>query len=215
MARLSDLIFRFSFHDTTMQILWLPVSTTLKQSTKPFIDGTVKNSAQGFTGLLIMVAVAFIGLQLINILIMVLITIWIISSFFLKSGYLDELKKSVGKRELNFESLSINITDPYLVNLFNKTLISGNEAQKIFVLNEIKKVSPTPWKNKLNEIFSNESENIRREIISIAQYDSQVLSDSKIIELSNIPDDPLRSMGIIIAAIRQLKEIIPNCRIEH
>ena len=53
MARLSDLILRFSFHDTTMQIIWLPVSDKLKQSVKPFIDGTVKNTAQGLTGILI------------------------------------------------------------------------------------------------------------------------------------------------------------------
>ena len=37
-----------------MQILWLPVSAKLKQSAKPFVDGTVKNIAQGLTGLLIL-----------------------------------------------------------------------------------------------------------------------------------------------------------------
>ena len=34
LARLSDLIFRFSIHDTTLQILWLPVSTRIKQAIK-------------------------------------------------------------------------------------------------------------------------------------------------------------------------------------
>ncbi|SVD78261.1 uncharacterized protein METZ01_LOCUS431115, partial [marine metagenome] len=103
-----------------------------------------------------------------------------------------------------------NITDPYLVNLFKKTLISGNEGQKIFILNEIKKLSPEPWKNELNEIFIKESDNIRNEIILIALSDKQVLSDSIILDIVNSQDDPLRSMGIIIAAKREYKHIIPQ-----
>ena len=96
MARLSDLILRFSFHDITMQILWLPVSGKLKQSAKPFIDGTVKNTAQGLAGLLILGIIGFIGSQFINILIIVLIIAWIICSVLLKNGYLHQLKEAVG-----------------------------------------------------------------------------------------------------------------------
>ena len=214
MARLSDLILRYSIHDTTMQILWLPVSSKLKQIVKPFIDGTIKNSAQGFAGLLILLVISLIGLHFINILIILLIVIWIICSVLLKKGYLDELKKSVGKRDLNLESFNINITDSYLVDLFKKTLISGNQNQKIFIINEIKNLSPEPWTKELKALFTDGSVEIRREILAFSHNDRHIIPDSTILNLINSVSDPMRTDGMIIAAKRKLKnatDLIKNC----
>ena len=57
-ARLADMIFRFSIYDNATQILWLPVADKLKRFFKPIIDGTLKNSIQGITGLLIIAILA-------------------------------------------------------------------------------------------------------------------------------------------------------------
>ena len=95
------------------------------------IDGTMKNFSQGLAGLLIIMVISISGSYFINILIIIFILLWIICSMVLKKGYLSELRKSVGNKGLNLESFNINVIDSYLVNLFKKTLISGNQNQKI------------------------------------------------------------------------------------
>ena len=210
LARLSDLIFRFSIHDTTLQILWLPVSTRIKKTIKPFIDGTLKNSIQGVTGFLILIILGTIGAQYINILIVILILFWISFSFLIKKGYVNELRKAVGNRELNLESFRLQVTDPNLKALFSKTLQTGNESQKMFILGEIKKLSPEFWKNELDTVFDSESETIRKEILELAFTNPQIISNSKIIKIVITVDDPLTPLSLLVAAERNLTQIQPE-----
>ena len=90
---------------------------------------------------------------------------------------MNELRKAVGNRELNLESFRLQVTDPNLKALFSKTLQTGNESQKIFILGEIKKLSPELWKNELDIVFDSESEIIRKEILELAFTNHQIISN--------------------------------------
>ena len=94
---------------------------------------------------------SLIGLHFINILIILLIVIWIICSVLLKKGYLEELIKSVVKRNLNLESFNINITDSSLLYDTSDDTLLEIKGLGLKTIEKIKKAVSDTLRTLLND----------------------------------------------------------------
>lgn len=120
-AKAGDQVFRFTVHDLSSQLLWLPVSPQEKNKSKPFIDGTIKNAASGIAGLIILGLFYFVDdIRLLSIPSILMLVVWLFANFKLKNGYVLELRKAIEKRSLDFEELEIDVTDPEIVETIKK-----------------------------------------------------------------------------------------------
>ena len=204
LAKAGDSIFRYTVHDTSSQLLWLPVSPQEKSKAKPFIDGTIKIGAAGLAGLLIIGLSFFVeDIRLRSIPSVVMLAVWLAANFKLKTGYVTELRKAIEKRRLDFEELEIDVTDPVIVETIRKTLIEGDDHQKLFALDTMQDLPLAPWKSDILELFESSSTELKGKILVMTSKHPDIIPDEVITPLINHEDEGLSARAMISCGIRQ------------
>ena len=209
-AKAGDQIFKFTLHDISSQLLWLPVSPQVKSKAKPFIDGTIKNLAGGLTGILIIGLMSlFNDVRVLSIPAIILLIIWIIANIKLKKGYVSELRTAVEKRRLDFEELNFDYTDPTIVEILRKTLLEGNEHQQLFTLETISTLPLTAWKSDLQKLLENSSKEIQSKVLELTKNAADIIPDETVLGISKITDGELTADALLVCGHRKLQQAVP------
>ncbi|SUZ47669.1 uncharacterized protein METZ01_LOCUS523 [marine metagenome] len=209
-SKFSDQVFRFTFHNASIQLLWIPVKRTIKNRLKPVIEGSIRAGLEGVSGILIFLSITMFNVPIhyLSISIILIAIYWIKRSFTLKKLYIKELQSAIEKRELNFEELTLDIQDEAMVKTINLALNNDDESQQILALEMIKDIPLTPWKDSLNRLLNDGSMIVKKEILNISFDDENIISDQKIISLINNESD-LEIESIEIAGKRKLTDALP------
>ena len=209
-SKFSDQVFRFTFHNASIQLLWIPVKRTIKNRLKPVIEGSIRAGLEGVSGILIFLSITMFNVPIhyLSISIILITIYWIKRSFRLKKLYIKELQSAIEKRELNFEELTLDIQDEAMVKTINLALNNDDESQQILALEMIKDIPLTPWKDSLNRLLNDGSMIVKKEILNISFDDENIISDQKIISLINNESD-LEIESIEIAGKRKLTDALP------
>ncbi|MEC8984540.1 MAG: Npt1/Npt2 family nucleotide transporter, partial [Candidatus Neomarinimicrobiota bacterium] len=205
LSKFSDQVFKFTFHNASIQLFWIPVKRAIKTKLKPIIEGSIRAGLQGLTGVLIFIAVTIfkIPIHYLSLLIVLIIVLWIIKSFPLKRLYVDALQSAIEKRQLNFEELTLDIQDPTMVKTIETALNNADENQQIFALDVIKDIPLSPWKRSLNRLLNEDNVTVKKEILKISINDKNIIDDQQIIDLIET-DKELDIDAIAIAGKRGL-----------
>ena len=209
-SKFSDQVFRFTLHNASIQLLWIPVKNTIKNRLKPVIEGSILASLEGVSGILIFLSITVFNVPIhyLSISIVLIAIYWINKSFTLKKLYVKELQSAIEKRELNFEELTLDIQDEAMVKTINEALKNNDESQQILALEMIKDIPLTPWKDSLNDLLNNGEITVKKEILSISFDDENIITNQTIIDLiNNVPD--LETESIEIAGKRRLRKALP------
>ena len=209
-SKFSDQVFRFTLHNASIQLLWIPVKNTIKNRLKPVIEGSIRASLEGVSGILIFLSITVFNVPIhyLSISIVLIAIYWINKSFTLKKLYVKELQSAIEKRELNFEELTLDIQDEAMVKTINEALKNNDESQQILALEMIKDIPLTPWKDSLNDLLNNGEITVKKEILSISFDDENIITNQTIIDLiNNAPD--LETESIEIAGKRRLRKALP------
>ena len=209
-SKFSDQVFRFTFHNASIQLLWIPVKRTIKNRLKPVIEGSIRAGLEGVSGILIFLSITMFNVPIhyLSISIILITIYWIKRSFTLKKLYIEELQSAIEKRELNFEELTLDIQDEAMVKTINLALNNDDESQQVLALEMIKDIPLTPWKDSLNRLLNDGSMIVKKEILNISFDDENIISDQKIISLINNESD-LEIESIEIAGKRKLTDALP------
>jgi len=209
-AKAGDQIFRFTLHDISNQLLWLPVSPQDKSHAKPFIDGTIKNVAGGLTGLIIIGLMSLFGdIRILSIPSIIILFVWIIANIRLKKGYVSELRKAVDKRRLDFEELEFDYTDPAIVEILRNTLLEGNEHQQLFTLETLSSLPLKAWKDDLQQLLESGSSAIQRKVLELTKDSADIIPDEAVIDLVRQTDGELMSDALLVCGHRKLRQAVP------
>ena len=205
LSKFSDQVFKFTFHNASIQLFWIPVKRAIKTKLKPIIEGSIRAGLQGLTGVLIFIAVTIFNIQIhyLSLPIVLIIVLWIIKSFPLKRLYVDALQSAIEKRQLNFEELTLDIQDPTMVKTIETALNNADENQQIFALDVIKDIPLSPWKRSLNRLLNEDNVTVKKEILKISINDKNIIDDQQIIDLIET-DKELDIDAIAIAGKRGL-----------
>ena len=209
-SKFSDQVFRFTFHNASIQLLWIPVKRTIKNRLKPVIEGSIRAGLEGVSGILIFLSITMFNVPIhyLSISIILITIYWIKRSFRLKKLYIKELQSAIEKRELNFEELTLDIQDEAMVKTINLALNNDDESQQVLALEMIKDIPLTPWKDSLNRLLNDGSMIVKKEILNISFDDENIISDQKIISLINNESD-LEIESMEIAGKRKLTDALP------
>ena len=206
LSKFSDQVFKFTFHNASIQLFWIPVKRAIKTKLKPIIEGSIRAGLQGLTGVLIFIAVTIFNIPIhyLSLPIVLIIIFWIIKSFPLKKLYVEALQSAIEKRQLNFEELTLDIQDPTMVKTIETALNNADENQQIFALDIIKDIPLSPWKRSLNRLLDEGNVTVKKEILNISFNDKNIIDDQQIIDLIET-DKELDIDAIAIAGKRGLK----------
>ena len=209
-SKFSDQVFKFTLHNSSIQLLWIPVKNTIKTRLKPIVEGSIRAGLEGLSGVLIFIAVTVFNIPIhyLSLSIVLIAIYWINKSFPLKKLYVDALQSAIEKRQLNFEELTLDIQDQTMVNTIETALNNADESQQVFALDIIKEIPLTPWKQSLNRLLDKGNVTVKKEILNISVNDENIIDDQRIIDLIET-DKELDIDAIAIAGKRGLNNAEP------
>ena len=209
LSKFSDQVFKFTLHNASIQLFWIPVKKTIKTKLKPIIEGSIRAGLQGLSGVLIFIAVTIFNIPIhyLSLSIVLIGIYWINKSFPLKRLYVDALQSAIEKRQLNFEELTLDIQDQTMVKTIETALNNADESQQIFALDIIKDIPLTPWKQSLNRLLDKGHVTVKKEILNIS-FNDDIIDDQRIINLIET-DKELDIDAIAIAGKRGLNNAEP------
>lgn len=205
-GRFSDLTFKFTIHNSSVEMLWLPVPPEERQSTKPLIGGTLKAAAEASTALLMFFLVKVTSPGVLSGLALTISTVWVITVLRLKHQYKKALAEVIEKRQLNAEALRLSAADPVVVDSIRRSLESRDEAEQMAALTFLDGLPLDPWAPALRNLVEHGSAEIKARLFTLAAHDPAVLSDELVLASCRAGGE-LAPNAIEIAFNRQLQGI--------
>jgi AAA family ATP:ADP antiporter len=138
LARVLDTSLRYTVDKTTREILYLPLSSDVKQRAKPFVDVTIDRGAKAVSALLALVLIAPWGLnwdwQRLSIASLVVTGLWIFTAQIAKRGYLRAFRNSIERRVVAPAEVRVNVGDLQTVETLIAELSDPDEARVLYAI---------------------------------------------------------------------------------
>jgi len=142
---LTDAVFRPGLNQSSMEILYLPLSAGLKKRVKTFLDVVLQRFGDGAAGLIVLVYalystwVAPAGLAYFSL---GLIFLWATFIFLLRSRYLEALRMGLEGQAITWENGDIDYADKQTIDAVLQTLQEKDEQALLFALELVEKLDP-------------------------------------------------------------------------
>lgn len=134
--RFSEAVNRYTFNRTGMELLYLPLPSSLKNRTKAFVDIFVDRFGRGIAGILL-AAMLWAGLRdmrIVAMLTLVFTGAWILLARMAQREYTGTVRGRIERRRLELEDARLTVGDPGTLRLLEQTVESVNARQACYAL---------------------------------------------------------------------------------
>ena len=144
-TRLTDAVLRTSVNQSGMEILYLPLSASLRKKIQTFLDVVLQRLGDGAAGLLVLFYALFMmqsesaSLPYVSL---GLIIIWAMFIFVLRTGYVEALRTGLEAQAITWEGGEINYADKQTIEAVLQTLQRRDEQALLFGLDLAEKLDP-------------------------------------------------------------------------
>jgi ATP/ADP translocase len=208
LAKFADQTFKFTIQNSSLELLWLPVSAERRRFAKPLISGTVKSAVEGLAGLVTFVIVHLIALRYLSLLALGAILAWLLAVFRVRHGYARALMSAIQTGRLDLDELTLDVRDPAMVATIDKTLVEGDDVQRLFALDLIAELAPAPWTGTLRRLLADGSPDVRRRVLSVAWEEDSIVTDD-VLRDAILEGGDLATEAALIAGRRGAGSLLP------
>ena len=128
LARGSDQAFRHSVDRASLELLYVPISAAVRARVKGFLDMVVSRSADAMASILLLAAVGVLRFDIgqISWVALSVIGIWVVVAMQLRREYVQTLRSSIERQEVNPEALLRDLARSESGSLLQDTLQSSD-----------------------------------------------------------------------------------------
>lgn len=128
LARGSDQAFRHSVDRASLELLYVPISAAVRTRVKGFLDMVVSRSADAMASILLLAAVGVLRFDVgqISWVALSVIGIWVVVAMQLRREYVQTLRNSIERKEVNPEALLRDLARSEAGSLLQGTLQSSD-----------------------------------------------------------------------------------------
>ena len=144
-TRLTDAVLRTSVNQSSMEILYLPLSATVKKRVKTFLDVVLQRLGDGAAGLIVLFYALFMRQSepaSLGYFSLGLIIIWAMLIFALRSGYLEALRTGLEAQVVTWEGRGIDYADKQTIEEVLQNLKKPDERSLLFGLDLAENLEP-------------------------------------------------------------------------
>ena len=159
----SENVLRYTVNDATMQLLYVPVPAAQRGRAKAFIDGVLKPSAIGLSGVILLALSRRLPVQDLSYFVGVALVLWAMLVFTMKREYVRTLMLTLRRRRLDFAGTTLQITDESTIEALCKSLETGSEGHILHALELLVHVETKSktMKARVIQLATNASMNVR------------------------------------------------------
>ncbi|MDH5385117.1 MAG: hypothetical protein OEY18_10450 [Candidatus Aminicenantes bacterium] len=168
--KVSEGSLKHSINRSGTELLALPIPLYIKNKVKAFIDIFIRNFAQGFGGIVLIVLTVGLGfsIQRISLVILGLIAVWIYMIVKIKDEYIHSFRIAIEKRTISIEQQPVNMEDASIFQTVIRTLEGENERQILYVLHLLEDSKNEEWSPYLKKLIEHPSNKIKSCVLRMA-----------------------------------------------
>lgn len=180
---------KHSIDKTSRELLFLPVSMALKKRTKLFMDTVVDRVARGLAGALLLVCGAIWSDSLfhVGVITLVLLALWLIATFFMRSAYIDTFRQAVARRHFGLSDMKIKVNDSSSLKTLATSLNEGSDHEVIFSLRLLDGINEPSLLEVVRPHLNSDSSEVRRLAL---EYMARTGSNEDVPLVQPLLDDP-------------------------
>jgi ATP:ADP antiporter, AAA family len=215
-TRLTDTALRSSVNQSGMEILYLPLSASLRKQIQTFLDVVLQRLGDGAAGLIVLFYALFMmqsepaSLPYVSL---ALIIIWAMFIFVLRSGYVEALRTGLETQSVTWEGGEINYADKQTIEAVLQTLQRQDERALLFGLDLAEKLDPEIIVPRLPlSLLQHPSPLVRSRSIKLFAATTDAEKLKKIVRLLEDENGEVQAEAInVVCAIRK-EDAIPVMR---
>lgn len=207
MARASDYAFRYTINDAAIQLLYIPLDPKIKSRAKAMIDGMIKPTFIGVSGLLLYV-INRTGTNenVISLFVAIIGIVWIVVILFIRKEYLTVLIDNIKKKR--FGSGDLAVKQNILENIVVKAVESGDEEEVLMALDMIEKGNLYSLSRNFIPLLNGASSRIKVKILSLLRSMESRFYTYDILKLLKDPDDDVVKEAVLTYGYMQMEKSI-------
>jgi len=172
LTRSSDTIFRYTIHDTSFNLLYVPIPNKLRSQARAMIDGIFKPLAIGLSGVLFFLVGRLAGIAIIPwsyaaILVVVAIGLILLR---LRRVYLKTLHDSIYRRYYDPVGGLQDMGNPATVEIIKESLHDSDEAMVLHALSLANEIGGVNWTPALLPLLNHASALVRRQALRMLRH---------------------------------------------
>lgn len=173
--------FKQSINRAGIELLALPIPSTMKSQGKTFVDVFIDSLATGLGGLLLILFTRQMGLsvQHISYVIMGGIGLWILFILRAKPAYIDAFRQAIQKRSIDPSDQTVNLQDASVFESLLQVLEGQNERQILYALQLLENAKNDKFIPILKKLVRHPSDDIRLQSMQLLiQFEEHDILDS-------------------------------------
>ncbi|MBD3288503.1 hypothetical protein GF337_06825 [candidate division KSB1 bacterium] len=188
--KVCDGSFKQSIHKAGLELLALPLPTTLKNQGKAFIDVFIDSLATGIGGILLIIFTQQLGFSVrqISFVLIVFIVIWFYLIKAVKEEYINSFRTAIEKRSIDLQDQYINIQEASVLDNILKLLEGNNERQILYILQLVEDVKNERLIPYFKKLINHPSHEIKIQILRMIRNDEQKDFMKEVRELIHDPN---------------------------
>ena len=158
--------FSFSVHKSGLEVLYIPVSSAVKDKTKAFIDVVVERASRGIGGLMLLLLTSVFALDVsqLSIFVLIFLGMWIFFGVRLKKEYIASVEARIQKQSLNADAFTGKM-DSSTIDQLLQILDSQNDRQILYALGLLQDVKSPQLVQRLQPLLHHPSPQVKMQTL--------------------------------------------------
>jgi ATP/ADP translocase/HEAT repeat protein len=191
-----DMGFRHSLHKSAFEVVFLPVPPELKRRAKVFIDSTLDNLGTGLGAILALLVLDEAGPRALGAVALLASLLWLGTVGFVRSAYLAEFRRALARREIDPDSLRVNLTDPASVGTLVAALESTNERQLVYALRVLSTAESVGVVAPTLRLLGHPAAEVRMLALRVLERQADATAEPQVRALLRDPDASVRRQAM-------------------
>ncbi|MBN2493897.1 MAG: MFS transporter [Deltaproteobacteria bacterium] len=194
----TDNVLRYTIHDASTQLLYLPIPGHLRGRAKAFIEGILKPLAQGLTGLVIAWSAWLVGHRVdwLGFGSFFFLVAWITLIVGLKKDYLHALAASLRRRETRLGRAAAPASGPGGVAALQRTLADEDEQNVLDAMEILPFAQRHDWSKQLAGLLDHRSPQVRMQAVRLLEREDPISFLDRVLMLFDDPDHGVRAEAV-------------------
>jgi AAA family ATP:ADP antiporter len=214
--RFSEAVNRYTFNRTGMELLFLPLPTSLKNRTKAVVDIFVDRFGRGLAGVLLasLLAAGMRDPRIIAGITIACTVTWILLARAAEQEYTRTMRSRIERRRLELEDARLTVGDPETLRLLEQTVQSANPRQVCYALSMLAEAPNYDLPAVLTRLSVHPLAEVRATVYEVARNaEFADLIQAALAEIAHAAAD-VGSFGAITNAVLYVIAVSPEAR-EH
>jgi AAA family ATP:ADP antiporter len=168
---------RYTLNRTAMELLYMPLPLELRNRTKAFIDIFVDRFGRGLGGFLQKVMLYLpitrtgknVNVQPFAVVTFCMVGLWSLLAWRARGEYLATVLKRIQSRRLDLETVPLQVQDPALIALLEKTARGPNPRQSTYALSLLAEIPDYRGTPLLKKLVGSPHPSVRAKVYEIAR----------------------------------------------